>query len=111
MEYQEPEPRRNQGQGVALWPMAALMVYGERPGSLTTRGYGEFHFLNSFSLGPNNSNPEFEVTIFAISCLTGQSRSQGSPVFVKLRPLRNEVLLFPLVVYLCVCFNVRAHPL
>ena len=92
------------------------MVYGEGPGSLATRGYGEFNFLNSFSLGPNNSSRQlvlqyFGVTIFAISCLTGQNRPQGSFLLAKISPLRTEVLFFPLAVYLCVFLNVRAHHL
>lgn len=47
----------------------------------------------------------------AETSLTGQSGPQGSPILVRLSLLRNELLFFPLVVYFCVCFNVRAYPL
>lgn len=45
-------------QGMAPLPTAPLMVYGECSKSLATKGYGKFHFLNSFSLGSNNTNPQ-----------------------------------------------------
>lgn len=70
---------------MAAWPTEASMVYGEGPGSLPTRAYGELNFLNSFSLGPQNSSRQlvlqyFEVTI-AISCLTGTEQTPRKPPF------------------------------
>ena len=38
LEYQEPEPRQNQGQGMVPWPTAPLKVYGECSGNLAVKG-------------------------------------------------------------------------
>lgn len=54
---------------MAAWPTEASMVYGEGPGSLATRGYGEFNFLNSFYLGPNNSSLQLVLQYFGITIL------------------------------------------
>lgn len=54
---------------MAAWPTEASMVYGEGPGSLPTRGYGELNFLNSFSLGPQNSSRQLVLQYFEVTIL------------------------------------------